>query len=580
MKKSVLIGSLRDPQVKALKAFADRFLAWENWGRDWQVAVTDGLVSLHVFAGEETLGPEDCHIYMRYPGCPTEAESEYLALIAFHQDFKGVARPGAAPTDKLSQLALFGRAAPRTIVTNDPSLLQKAAYQSWVVKNLSPLRSVASELSELLPSAAGQTSLLPIPVLLQERLSGQECKAHFIKLGPALQSFNVAIVKVETAVDYRYRGPGFLSIPRDEIPAPVTAAAQAIQAQGGCDFWDMDYFSDEKGEVKILEWNDSPESATFEARCSLDQKYSFSQLALAPEEIVFIGARNDRVLDILGENCAVPAMAVRLDCEDYSRSWHFSLESGALLFYLHGRPTIPKGVYLRPVNVPSRLVQLYDDLFRSIELWEGPTIGKMRLGFYNSSKIFQTHQSLRKARELSGTEKSVGFPRSWFIKGYPERLAELVKAEGDLIVKSCSGTRSVVVDQSEFTRWEAQHLESVPTLFQETIRGADLRIHSLKGRPFAIRVDHKDSVDYRYAAERAGFSHFQPSEEVRKFCETVGQLENNPLLGLDFLEQGERLYCLEANPCPGWNWYYNKSTCKVNELALGILKELSHARSV
>lgn len=579
MKSSILIGSLRDPQVRALKAFAGAFLAWEEWGNSWQISVTSGDVRLDTFANGELLQSypgESSHVYIRYPGCPEAAESEYLALISFHPDCKGVARPGQAPTDKLSQLALFGEAAPRTLVSNEPERL--LAHKDWICKNISPLRSVASELA---PMAADLgEARLAIPVLLQERLEGQEYKAHFIKLGPALQSFNVRIVKSQAPTDYRYQGAGFLAVHELSLHPKVRAVAEALRLRGGCDFWDMDYFIGPEGQVKILEWNDSPESATFEARCRLDQKFAFSRLALAPTEIVFIGARNDRVLDILGENCEIPAAAVRLDCEEYGRSWHFSLENGALCFYRGEEPLIPSGIYLRPVNVPGRLIQIYDDLFRSIELWEGPTIGKMRLGFYNSSKIFQTHETLRKARALSGTEAAVGFPRSWFIKADPERLTELVEREPELIVKSCSGTRSVVVDQSEFSRWDSAHLANIPTLFQETIRGADLRIHSLKGKPFAIRVDHKDSVDYRYAAERAGFSHFQPSEAVRRFCEAVGQVEQNPLLGLDFLEHNERLYCLEANPCPGWNWYYNKSTCAVNELAQGILKELSHATQV
>jgi hypothetical protein len=189
--------------------------------------------------------------------------------------------------------------------------------------------------------------------------------------------------------------------------------------------------------------------------------------------------------------------------------------------------------------------------------------------------MFQTHKSLLQARRLSQTDKIIGFPKSYFIKGSSPQGQQLLGSGAPMIVKSCSGARSIVVDQDCFQKWNADHLHSIPTLFQEAILGPDIRVHGLLDQLFAIKVSSKDSIDYRYAGERGGFETWEVPGSVRSYVETLAYLEGNPLIGVDLIEKDGKYFCLEANPTPGWTWYYNQNTCSVNHLARGILKLMS-----
>lgn len=581
MKTSILVGSRLDPQCQTLAAFADVVCWWEEWNQCWSISTRDGHISFHL-KPNHSLSADTTHLYLRYAGCPHEAEDQYVALAALHPEMIGVARPGAAPLNKLTPLKLFGTLAPRTLVTNDPSRI-KTDPKTAVVKNISPLRSIATTYDHLLKfqSSAKKTSRLAVPTLFQEKIKGREYKHHHYAQSYSQWSLTTEVLKPPHAVDYRYDHRDFLTRSETAPPKSITNLGVVLTKNPSTPLIDLDYFVGENGSVKVLEWNDSPESVSFEERLRLRQNWSFSRILLAPLQTVLISPQNDRVVQVLAENhpleTQVGSPLVSLSCEGFTKEWHFGLQEGSLIFYCGPKPLIPTGIYIRPVNVPETLAQDYDGLFRAVELWSGPTFGSMSYGFYNSSKMFQTQSSLGVARKRSGACNYIRFPKAYFIKGQTPESEKLLHQKSSLIVKSCSGARSIVVDQDHFNRWDFNNLHSIPTLFQNTILGPDIRVHGLRDQLFAVRVASKDSIDYRYADERGGFEAWSVPTTVRKFVEDLGRLEGNPLIGVDLIENDGYFYCLEANPTPGWTWYYNRSTCKVNHLAQGILNILTGA---
>jgi hypothetical protein len=604
MKTVIVVGSRDDPQIKITSQFADKVFFWEEWGKVWNTGIIDGKLTFAQFedSPNKTLNcckieAEQSHLYIRYGGCPPEAHETYLGIISFHPNMVGVARPGDAPTNKLTQLRLFGSKAPKTIVTNQMCSLsgEKIAKDlgqelgNLIVKNISIIRSEATSLSHIL-STRDLNGKLALPTLIQERVYGEEFKYHFYQTLGGLFELNAKILKFRQTSDYRYQTEGFLCQNESNIPSEVRRTGESLVRLTDVPFIDIDYFIQENGNVKILEWNDSPESVSFEGRMVLKQNWIFSRILLAPSQLITIGPQNDRVVEVIAENYFEKfpkgKRLVELRCEFFPKKWSYSLIDGSLLFNVDGRLVVPEGIYIRPVDIPEGHFHVYDGLFRAIEMWKGQSFGSMKYGYFNMSKMYQTTESLKKSHRNSGSHPKIGFPKSYFIKTSSSDVSALdviKRSKLPLIVKSCSGQRSIVVDGCTFNNWDQNNLKNIPTLFQEVVTGPDIRVHSLKSKTvsdmFGIKVATKDSIDYRYAAGRGEFEVFNVPDELREFIANIHELEGNPLLGVDFVYSNSKYYCLEANPTPGWNWYYNKNTCRTNFLALGILKTMGITES-
>lgn len=600
MKTVVVIGSKDDPQIKITSQFAHKVFFWEDWGHSWNIALLDGkLTFVGYYAGidadprEFKIEGDQSHLYIRFGGCPPEAHDVYLGIISFHPHMVGVARPGDAPTNKLTQLKSFGSKAVKTVVTNAlcPVTQKKLARDLrqnadvWIVKNISIQRSESTTLARVVNSRLFDQRLT-LPTLIQEKVEGKEFKYHFYQTKGGSFELNAKIIKHTETSDYRYHSQGFFCENHPLVPRGVRVLAEEIARQGKLSLIDLDYFVSETGEVKVLEWNDSPESGSFESRMALRQNWFFSRLLLAPTQMITIGPQNDRVVEVIAENyfedLPLGKNLVELRCEFFLKQWNYALVDGSLVFEVNGRPMIPEGIYIRPVDIPEDLFLDYDGLFRAIEMWDGQVFGAMKYGYHNMSKMYQTTKSLLNARSESFTESLVAFPKSYFIKNGSAKIENGMRQNLPMIVKSCSGQRSIVVDHNTFGQWDQKGLCSIPNLFQEVVRGPDIRIHSLNSdvvsKMFGIKVATKDSIDYRYAEDRGEFEIFEVPDELGFFISKIHRAEENPLLGVDFIKSGSTYYCLEANPTPGWNWYYNKKTCKTNFLAQGILQSLASSR--
>jgi glutathione synthase/RimK-type ligase-like ATP-grasp enzyme len=71
----------------------------------------------------------------------------------------------------------------------------------------------------------------------------------------------------------------------------------------------------------------------------------------------------------------------------------------------------------------------------------------------------------------------------------------------------------------------------------------------------AVKIFNKDRVDYRYS-DTASFQEISIPREIIDFCLTISRLEQNPLIGIDLIQTVAGYVFLEANPMPGWDYFF------------------------
>ena len=158
-------------------------------------------------------------------------------------------------------------------------------------------------------------------------------------------------------------------------------------------------------------------------------------------------------------------------------SWHFSFFKGEITFYTKENRIQPLGIYHRLCypkgeNFDKNLVIALSEAVHNCTCLQ---IGAHYDNFYNQSKIFQLNETIHPALK-EAQAFSVTTPVSHFIKGDVSFLQMIKNEKKQMIVKSCSSTRSKVVDQSVFLKWTKRNIHTIPTLFQEKIEGEDVRI--------------------------------------------------------------------------------------------------------
>jgi len=258
--------------------------------------------------------------------------------------------------------------------------------------------------------------------------------------------------------------------------------------------------------------------------------------------------------------------------DDLGIHWNFSFFDNELIFDLNGKLIKPLGIYYRGYGVDENdsRKKLFLNLQEAIELWEGECIGAKAKHYYNSSKGLQLTSTINQVLNIINNE-SVSFPPSFFIKGPPNLLQELLNKHEDLIVKSSSYVRSKVVNSNDFLLWESSNLLNLPTFFQVHIKGIDVRIHVLKDKSWAISIENKDGVDFRYAKNRYKYQKELISSLLNQFVLKLNEIEQIALSGIDIIKTEAQFFCLECNPNPGWAGFHYFSNDE-KEIARSILK--------
>lgn len=268
-----------------------------------------------------------------------------------------------------------------------------------------------------------------------------------------------------------------------------------------------------------------------------------------------------------------------LSYDEIDTTWTFSFEKARLLFHLGNYTIEPIGIYNRP-HVPEESHAKFESCFnlvQAIQVWGGKKVDCNPTHLYNSSKALQLVTTIKAGIANDKENPVIQIPESFFIKGSAEKLRSLLGSYQSLIVKSCSGIRSKVVDEKIFSSWDWDNLKHLPTFFQKHIKGNDIRIHCLnKDKCWSVTVYEKDSVDYRYAKKTSGFDQYLVGENIVTFCQFLSKLEKVDLSGIDLIkdESMDRYVCLECNPNPGWAGFHRNAGDELN-LAESILNYLS-----
>lgn len=143
--------------------------------------------------------------------------------------------------------------------------------------------------------------------------------------------------------------------------------------------------------------------------------------------------------------------------------------------------------------------------------------------------------------------------------------ADVVEAHADwgpLIYKSASSVRSIVRTLDEPTVDTLSSVALLPTQFQQTVPGTDVRVHVVGHDVHATEIV-SDAVDYRYARRDGLESELRPYElpgVVANRCRALADSLDLPFCGIDLRRtdhaRGAPVWtCFEVNPSPGYSYY-------------------------
>lgn len=277
--------------------------------------------------------------------------------------------------------------------------------------------------------------------------------------------------------------------------------------------------------------------------------------------LIFIHVKDDnsqtkaikRALKFYKDNREV----VFLNYDELGYKWNFCFQKNKLIFCLKNLNIEPLGIYNRPYIPDSNHPKFYmfNNFIQAVEFWKGNYIGARSKNFHNSSKPLQLTTTIRSAISSLNSEK-ISIPDSFFIKGKKKDLKEFFMENKKLIVKSCCGIRSEVTNN--FKNWNFKNIEFLPTFFQRLEKGKDIRVHRFEEKSFSVKIEKKESVDYRYALKKSPYEKYRLNELLEKFCETLRKEEDIGLVGIDFIQNGGRYICLECNPNPGWAGFHRR----------------------
>ncbi|HEV7880858.1 hypothetical protein [Bradyrhizobium sp.] len=134
----------------------------------------------------------------------------------------------------------------------------------------------------------------------------------------------------------------------------------------------------------------------------------------------------------------------------------------------------------------------------------------------------------------------------------PARLRAFVAEQGDVVLKAVSGMRANtrLFKLSELASFEPA---SGPIHLQRLTEGHDVRAHVV-GETVVAEATYANGIDYRLDRE-ARREAIEIPDRLRKQLVRATRKLGLQFAGWDFKVSGEKYWCLEANPMPGYNYY-------------------------
>lgn len=135
-------------------------------------------------------------------------------------------------------------------------------------------------------------------------------------------------------------------------------------------------------------------------------------------------------------------------------------------------------------------------------------------------------------------------------------MQDFVDQHGRVVFKSASGVRSIATELSDDRRARLAAVGVCPTMFQQLVEGADVRVHVVGSEIFAAEVE-RDSLDYRYS-RRLRMSPIELESDVSDRVVAMVRRMGLHVAGVDLIRTPEgRWLCLEVNPSPGFTYFSN-----------------------
>jgi glutathione synthase/RimK-type ligase-like ATP-grasp enzyme len=133
-----------------------------------------------------------------------------------------------------------------------------------------------------------------------------------------------------------------------------------------------------------------------------------------------------------------------------------------------------------------------------------------------------------------------------------------IAAQGEVIYKSISGTRSIVarLDPSKAARLDA--LACCPVQFQGYVPGVDVRVHVVGDEIFACEL-RSEADDYRYSGrsgQTTDVTAIDLPADIAALCRRASAALGLPLCGIDLRRTPDgRWVAFEVNPSPGYTYF-------------------------
>ncbi len=194
-----------------------------------------------------------------------------------------------------------------------------------------------------------------------------------------------------------------------------------------------------------------------------------------------------------------------------------------------------------------RALRFQDLLSTYLQISSARVVNRLRPMGTNASKPFQA-QLIKQFFHVPDT----------LITNNPIVARDFIK-EFEVIYKSVSGERSIVMEIIDEDLERLEELESCPVQFQRKIKGFDCRVHVVGSKIHACSIE-TDALDYRYAQKKGHktpkLNPIQLPPEWEEACRGLTQTLGLEFAGIDFVIDADGIpWCLEVNTCPAYSYF-------------------------
>ncbi|MFZ3467803.1 ATP-grasp domain-containing protein [Streptomyces sp. 4.24] len=187
---------------------------------------------------------------------------------------------------------------------------------------------------------------------------------------------------------------------------------------------------------------------------------------------------------------------------------------------------------------------------------------------------FAEPSNYSKAAHLVAMASSSGLscPKTLLTNSREEAAAFIDQLDGRVIYKGVSSQKTWARAWKGGDDDRLDLIGAVPALFQELVRGPDVRVHTAGSGVHAEMIESED-VDYR-TSSRNRYSRTACPPEVRDACLKLSRAVGAPLLGVDFkIAEDGRWVFLEANSMPCFQGYDVRAGGRISADLVAYLRE-------